>query len=213
MEAELEREEGSEQPAPDEPQASGGVSEEGAAVAIEDVEELKARLEEVEGQARDFRDKWMRARADLANYRRRAEQEKEEVAKFGVALLLSRILAVMDDLERARQTVPLELMGFTWLNGVLLIQRKLQAILEAEGAREIVTEGVNFDPNLHEAVLYEESSEHEEGYILAELQKGYLLHDRILRPALVKVAQAVEEKPEEPKEAEAKPEEKTDTDD
>ncbi len=210
MEAELEREEGGEQPGLDEPQSSAGVSEEGVAVAIEDIEELNARLEEVEGRANDFRAKWMRARADLANYRRRAEQEKEEVAKFGIALLLSRILAVIDDLERAMQTVPLELMGFTWLNGIVLIQRKLQAILQAEGAREIATEGVNFDPKLHQAVLYEESTEHEEGYILAELQKGYLLHDRILRPALVKVAKAVEKKPEE---AEANPEEERDSGD
>jgi molecular chaperone GrpE len=208
MEKELEREGNGEESEAVESERSVESPEEEQAVAAGGAEELQASLEKAEGQAEDLRDKWMRARADLANYRRRAEQEREEVAKFGTVLLLSRILPIIDDLERALQTVPREMMGFTWLNGIVLIQRKLQAILEVEGVREIVTEGVNFDPNLHEAVLYQESSEHGEGYILEELQKGYLLHDRILRPALVKVARAVEKKPEEIEEVEAKPEER-----
>lgn len=207
MQEEREREEVASSPEKDMPE--GAPSEAGEAVATLGIEELRSRLEKAEEEIKELRDKWMRARADLANYRRRAEQEREEVRKFSTVRLLSRIVPVLDDLDRAFLTVPRELAGFTWIDGLLFTQRKLLAVLEAEGVKEIVTEGVNFDPQLHEAVFYQETTEHGEGYILAELQKGYLLYDRILRPALVKVAKAAPASPpgpEEAEEGEARPE-------
>jgi molecular chaperone GrpE len=97
----------------------------------------------------------------------------------------------MDDFERAFQTLPLELMGMTWLEGIALVQRKLQMLLEQEGVTVIETEEQMFDPTLHQAVTHEESEEHEEGQIIGEVQKGYNMRGKILRPSLVRVAKRI----------------------
>ncbi|NIV39196.1 MAG: nucleotide exchange factor GrpE [Anaerolineae bacterium] len=106
------------------------------------------------------------------------------------AVLLRKLLPVVDDFERAMATLPASLGQLTWCKGVLLIQHKLGAVLESEGVKPIETEGQAFDPRYHEAVTYEEVSDHEEGQIIGEVQRGYLLGDRVLRPALVRVAKA-----------------------
>lgn len=161
---------------------------------IDEIASLRQGLEKEKEKAEEYLDQWRRARADLANYRRRTEQEREELLKFGNALLIAKVLPVLDDFERAFRTVPGELLGLSWLEGVVLIQRKLQAILEQEGVKPIEAQGKPFDPILHQAVLYEDTDEHQDGEILAELQTGYILHDRVLRPTLVKVARAKREK-------------------
>ena len=162
--------------------------------AIDEVTSLKKSLEKEKERAEEYLDQWRRARADLANYKRRTEQEREELLKFGNALLIAKVLPVLDDFERAIQTVPRELLRLSWLEGVVLIQRKLEAILDQEGVKPIEAQGKLFDPNLHQAVLYEDTDEREDGEILAELQTGYMLHDKVLRPSLVKVASARKEK-------------------
>jgi molecular chaperone GrpE len=99
-------------------------------------------------------------------------------------MLIVNLLPVLDDLERALSSVSAKLAGLTWVDGIRLIHRKLKAVLEAQGLSEIHAEGQDFDPNLHEAVLHEEG---EEGKVTAELQKGYKLYDRVIRPAMVAV--------------------------
>jgi len=162
-----------------------------------EVDRIKEELEAEREASRDYRDRWLRARADFANYKRRNEQEQQELIRFGNAALIAQLLPVLDDFERAMVTVPPDLMGFSWIQGVRLIQRKLEAILEQQGMKAMEVVGKPFDPTKHEAVLYEESERYEDGQIIAEFQKGYTLHDRILRPALVKVARVIAKPSEE----------------
>jgi molecular chaperone GrpE len=161
------------------------------AVELEEVADLEAlhqELEKAKAQAAEYLDGWQRARAEFANYKKRNEQERQELFKLANTTLITRLLPIFDDFERAFQTLPSNLLSLTWIDGVVLIYRKLQAILEAEGLTLMETEGQSFDPLVHEAVTYEESAEHEEGQIIGEVQKGYQLGDRVLRPALVRVA-------------------------
>lgn len=168
-----------------------------AAVAeeiVEEVEEaaeleaLRQELEEAKAQAAEYLDGWQRARAEFANYKKRNEQERQDLFKLANTTLITRLLPIFDDFERAFQTLPSNLLSLTWIDGVALIYRRLQAILEAEGLTLMEAEGQSFDPLVHEAVTYEESAEHGEGQIIGEVQRGYKLGDRLLRPALVRVA-------------------------
>jgi molecular chaperone GrpE len=161
------------------------------AAEVEEVAELEAlrqELEEAKAQCAEYLDGWQRARAEFANYKKRNEQERQELFKLANTTLITRLLPIFDDFERAFQTLPGNLLSLTWIDGVVLIYRKLQAILEAEGLTLMETEGESFDPLVHEAVTYEESEEHQEGQIIGEVQRGYKLGDRVLRPALVRVA-------------------------
>jgi len=153
----------------------------------QDAESLKALIAEEREKAEKYLASWQRAQADFVNFKRRAEQEREETAKFANAMLILNLLPVVDDLERALDSVSTKLAGLTWVDGIRLIYRKLRAVLEAQGLTEIETEGKEFDPNLHEAVMYGEG---EEGKVVEELQKGYKLHDRVIRPSMVKVGKA-----------------------
>lgn len=155
---------------------------------VSEPEALRQELEEAKAQAAEYLDGWQRARAEFANYKKRNEQERQELFKLANATLITKLLPIFDDFERAFQTLPSNLLSLTWIDGVALIYRRLQAILEAEGLTLIETEGQSFDPLLHEAVTYEESEEHDEGQIIGEVQRGYKLGDRVLRPALVRVA-------------------------
>jgi molecular chaperone GrpE len=150
---------------------------------------MQQELEIMTQQSRYHLDQWKRAAADLANYRKRVEKERGEWLQTGQAALASTLLGVLDDLERAFQTVPVPLASFTWLDGVALIERKLGAILEQQGLTEIEALGKPFDPALHQAVMHEATTAHPDGHVAAVLQKGYVFHNRVLRPALVKVAQ------------------------
>ncbi|MBM2826428.1 MAG: GrpE protein [Dehalococcoidia bacterium] len=152
--------------------------------SLGDPETLNRLLIEARSLADSYLANWQRSQADFINYRRRSEQEKAEANQFANAMLILSVLPIVDDLERALTSVSKELAGFTWVEGVNLIYRKLQAILETHGLSEIQALGKPFDPNLHEAVMYGEG---EEGVVIAELQKGYRLHDRVIRPTLVKV--------------------------
>lgn len=175
------------EPGLDEPAAEEAVSEE------LDVESLKRALAEEKAKADDYLAGWQRTQADFQNYRRRVEDERGEMVKFANSLLILNLLPVLDDLERALENVSEKLAGLTWVDGIRLIQRKLQAILEGHGVTEIKALGQPFDPNLHQAVLYGDG---EEGLVIEELQKGYMLHDRVLRPTMVKVGKSSEEKEE-----------------
>ncbi len=164
------------------------IEEVAEAEEVSELEALRQELEKAQSQAADYLDGWQRARAEFANYKKRNDQERQELFKLANTTLITRLLPIFDDFERAFQTLPGNLLNLTWIDGVVLIYRKLQAILEAEGLALMETEGQSFDPLVHEAVTYEESAEHEEGQIIGEVQKGYKLGDRVLRPALVRVA-------------------------
>ncbi len=163
--------------------------DEAVAELSESPEELRAALEEARARAEEYLDQWKRAEAAFANFKKRNEKEREEFFRFANGALIAKIIPILDDFERALATVPGKMYALTWLDGIFLIQRKLLAVLQQEGVKEIeVQVGAGFDPNLHEAVAYEGSPDHQEGQIIEVLQKGYMLHDRIIRPALVRVA-------------------------
>lgn len=159
-------------------------------VVAEDVESLKKALAEEKAKAEGYLANWQRAQADFINFKRRVEQERSETVKAANAMLMLNLLPVLDDLERALESVSVKLAGLTWVDGIHLIYRKLLAILEGYGLSEIEALGEPFDPNLHEAVLYGEG---EEGKVIEELQKGYKLYDRVIRPTIVKVGKGKEE--------------------
>ena len=163
-----------------------------------DVAPLQRRLEDEQQRAEGFYSSWQRTAADFANYKRRTEQERSEASRFASSLLILNLLPILDDLERALSNVSKELAGLTWIDGIHLIYRKLYSVLEAQGLAPIDAIGHPFDPNFHEAVL---RAPGEEGKVLSELQRGYTLHGRVIRPALVSVGTSGEPEPETPEES------------
>lgn len=161
--------------------------EQPAAGAGDELAGLRGELQRASARAEELAGRWQRTQADFINYKRRVEQERSELAKVANLGLVARILPVVDDFERAMATLPRELYRLTWIEGVALIQRKLEYMLEQEGLTPIEALGKDFDPALHEVVTVEEGVAPHEGQVVAELQRGYRLHDRVLRPALVKV--------------------------
>jgi molecular chaperone GrpE len=153
-----------------------------------EVETLQAELEEAQAQAAEYLDGWQRARAEFANYKKRVEAEREELRRTCNEALLLKLLPIVDDFERAFQTLPEDLADIPWVDGMAMILRKLQSILEGENVTPIEATGHPFDPVWHEAVMQEETTEHPDGYICAEMQRGYRLGERVLRPSMVKVA-------------------------
>jgi len=143
----------------------------------------KALAEEREKSAANYAG-WQRAQADLINYRRRAEQEKEDVSRYGNTCLMLGVLPVIDDLERALDSVPENIAGNEWVEGIQLIERKLKANLEAQGLTPVKALGEPFDPNYHEAVM---QGKGKEGMVIEEIEKGYTLKDRLIRPSKVVV--------------------------
>jgi molecular chaperone GrpE len=159
---------------------------------VQAVDTLRQDLEKQKELAKRHLDGWKRAAADLENYRKRVEKEQAELVRFGHAALISQLLPVLDDLERAFQTLPAGLDGFTWIEGLALIDRKLRLVLESQGLKEIEAVGKPFDPLVHEAVLQQESTTYPDGQVIAILQRGYRLHERVLRSAMVRVARNAE---------------------
>jgi molecular chaperone GrpE len=130
-----------------------------------------------------------RMAADFANYRKRNDAERAEFAKFAKADLITKLLDVLDGYDRALASMPEDVKGQPWVEGMWLVERKLRQILEAEGLEPIDSLGKPFDPYIHEAVAHVESDK-PEGTVIEEFQKAYRLHDRVIRPALVSVAKA-----------------------
>lgn len=161
-----------------------------AEVTIDTVEtplaELQARLTEAEAHAAEYKDQWLRATADYKNFKRRTDIERSELIRSASSALLLKLLPVVDDFDRAIANIPIEVAETSWWGGTQLIAQKLRTILESEGVKAIEAVGAEFDPNLHEAVLYEDA-EGQDGKVVAELQRGYKLGDRVLRPSMVKV--------------------------
>jgi len=157
----------------------------------EQPQSLEEQLEEAQAQAAEYLDGWQRARAEFANYKKRMEGEREELIRLANSGLVYQLLPILDDFERAADTLPDNLRTLTWVDGVLLIARKLQAILEAAGLELIQAQGKPFDPNFHDAVIYEPVDDPAlDDHVVEELQKGYLFGGKVLRPTMVKIGQA-----------------------
>ena len=155
-----------------------------------ELEELREQLLRAEKEAEENRLGWQRTAADFQNFRRRTEQDRQASLGLANEALLVKVLNLADDFDRAIANMPPELQGNGWAEGVVAIDRKLRALLDWEGLTPIEAEGVPFDPHQHEAVVQEETRSVPEGTVTAELQRGYRLRDRVLRPALVVVAKA-----------------------
>lgn len=150
------------------------------------LQNLSTRLEQAEAQAAEYKDQWLRAVADFKNYKRRAETERSELQRSAGAAILLKLLPVVDDFERAIAAIPADIAESSWWGGTQLIANKLRLLLDSEGVKPIETLDQPFDPNLHEAVIYEDAPGRD-GIVTAEFQRGYRLHDRVIRPAMVKV--------------------------
>ncbi len=146
-------------------------------------------LADLQRERDDYYDRWMRKAAEFDNYRRRVERERREQADQAVVDLLQEILLVVDDFDRALTVDPGE-RGEAYRKGVELIHAKLADVLKKFNVRPIEALGADFDPNLHQAVMQEPSAQHREGEVIEELRRGYTIGDRLLRPAMVKVAKA-----------------------
>ncbi len=173
--------------------SSEAVSLPGAEELQKQVEELQARLADLEKQlaeaqtqAAEYKDGWQRALADFQNYKRRVDAEKGEAYRIAVGDIVKRYLPILDDLERALATRPADL---AWAEGIELIHRKWQTLLEGEGVTRIPAEGQPFDPNIHEAVGQEAVEGVASGTVIEVVRQGYLLGERVLRPAMVRVSQ------------------------
>ncbi|SRR6266508_4721739 len=144
---------------------------------------------ELQRERDEYQDRLLRKTAEFDNYRKRVERERREQADQAIVNLLQELLLVVDDFDLAR-TVDAGDGGAAYRKGVELIHAKLYDLLRRYGVRPIEAIGSDFDPHLHEAVIHESSPEHREGEVIGELRKGYMIGDRLLRPALVKVAKA-----------------------
>ena len=155
------------------------------------VELSQENLEEALREKEQFRTMAQRAQADLVNYRNRAAQELEEARRTARFAILTRFLNVIDDLSRAVQSLP-DGADDSWTEGISLVLRNLEKTFESEGISKIDSFGAEFDPYQHEALMYEQTEDAEEGTVVNVIQEGYKIGDRILRPARVVVAQKPE---------------------
>ena len=154
----------------------------------ERIEQLERELEESVQREAEHRNNWHRSAADFANYKRRTDEERASLSRFSTAILIGKLLSVLDDFDRALESVPADEAGDAWVEGIQLVERKLRSMLESEGVTPIEAEGHPFDPNLHEAVVHEDTTDYPDNQVIGELQRGYRLHDRVIRPSLVRVA-------------------------
>ncbi|HZT75992.1 MAG TPA: nucleotide exchange factor GrpE [Vicinamibacterales bacterium] len=146
-------------------------------------------LADAQRERDEYYDRWMRKAAEFDNYRKRVERERREQTDHALLNLLLELLLVVDDFDRAL-TVDAGERGEAYRKGIELIHAKLYDVLKKYNVRPIEALGADFDPNLHQAVMQESSPEHREGEVIGELRKGYMIGDRLLRPAMVKVAKA-----------------------
>ena len=159
--------------------------ENGGQLAAE-VEALKRQLEDAETKLAESVEGWRRSVADFQNYKKRIERDNEMMYSSMKGDIIKKVLPALDDLERALQNRPAD---DAWVNGIELIARKLQNMLDSEGVKRIEAEGTEFNPTFHEAISHEPSEEVESGHVIAIVQNGYMLGERVIRPALVRVAQ------------------------
>lgn len=162
---------------------------------------LEEQLKQAQAEAADMKDRLLRALAEVENVRRRAERERDDTRKYGITQFAKDLLDAVDNLRRALDSMPeaqvRDDVTRNLLTGVAATERALLAALERNGVRRIDPKGERFDHNLHQAIFEAENTGRPAGTIIEVLQPGYVLHDRLLRPAMVGVAKG-EVKPPEP---------------
>ncbi len=157
---------------------------------LADIEQLKTEGEAIKGQADEYLGLLQRERAEFANYRRRTAEERERELGLAGEDLIRKVLAIADDFDLAIDHVPPEIASNPWVSGVVAIDRKLRSLLESEGVTQIdASPGRSFDPREHEAIAHVPVLGQRDGEIVEEVRRGYRLRDRVIRPALVAVAQ------------------------
>ncbi|MBS6610997.1 MULTISPECIES: nucleotide exchange factor GrpE [Peptoniphilus] len=149
-------------------------------------EEVKEEASDEDEKYKNLMDKFMRLQADFSNYKRRTETQKSEFVELGVKKIVNDLLPVIDNFERAMDSIGDKDSTY---DGIRMIKDQLTDVLKNEGIVEMKALGEEFDPMYHHAVLTEDSDEYESGYVIEVLQKGYLIDDKTLRPAMVKVSQ------------------------
>jgi molecular chaperone GrpE len=163
---------------------------------LADIEQLKAELAATQAKADEYLAGLQRERAEFANYRRRTAEEREAMLGLAGEDLIRKVLALADDFDLAIDARPETIAADPWVEGVAAIDRKLRALLESEGVKQIdASPGRPFDPREHEAIATVPSAVHREGEIVDEVRRGYRLRDRVVRPALVAVAAPSDEAP------------------
>lgn len=150
---------------------------------------IEQQLESAMAEAADYKDRWMRGQAEFANARKRMEKQRVQNYQNTMADLAAKILPAIDDFDRAVENVPDAISADSWFEGMQLVHKKLANILESFDVKTIEAVGEPFDPNFHEAITMEPSDEYESGVVIRELQKGYIVGDRVIRPSLVIVSQ------------------------
>jgi molecular chaperone GrpE len=151
-----------------------------------DLVALMKKLEEAEAKVADHRDGWLRSQAEFVNYKNRIQRDAETQRANMKGDILQKLLPVLDDLELALANRPAD---DAWAGGIELIARKFQSVLDAEGVKRIEAEGQPFDPNFHEAISHEPNADVPSEHVIAVVRNGYVIGERVIRPALVRVAQ------------------------
>jgi molecular chaperone GrpE len=152
-----------------------------------DVASLQKERDEARSLAAEYLDGWQRSMAEFANYKKRVDRDREQIQQTLAGTIVKRYLEVVDDLERAFKTRPNDSEGAAWADGIELVYRKLLVILDSQDVKPMDALGQPFDPNRHEAIGHMESSVYPSGHIAEVIQNGYLIGDRVLRPALVRI--------------------------
>jgi len=152
------------------------------------IDGLQTELKEAQAKTDEYLDGWQRSRAEFVNFRKRMERDQATASQIATGNIVKHFLDVVDDLDRALKNRPQDEEGANWASGIDLIYRKLLTNLEAEGVQVIQAEGQFFDPSLHEAISHEDHPDLESGQVIATVQQGYTLGERVLRPARVRVA-------------------------
>ena len=168
----------------------GAAPEQPTPAQADPLAEAQLALANVQAEAAKNWDLYLRERAELENFRKRTQRDKEEFRLFTRKELLLEVLPVLDNLERALEHAGQGGEGQGLVAGVTMTVAQFRKVVEDLGARPMVTVGTPFDPALHQAMAQQETTEQPSGTVISEYQKGYLLHDRLLRPALVVVAKA-----------------------
>lgn len=145
-------------------------------------------LAQTKAVAEEYYQRYLRIQADFDNFRRRTAREKEDITKYASAKFASKLLLVLDNFERAFVTEQAADKAESFMEGMQMIFRQLGQVLEQEGVQSMETIGQPFNPDFHQAVMTVETDEYEEGIVVEQLQKGYMLRDKVLRPATVKVS-------------------------
>lgn len=162
--------------------------DENVSIPLKDYADQLEELDDLRQKVDEFSDGWQRERAEFSNYRKRIERDRVMEKQNSKIDVIKKYLALHDDFERALKNIPEKSVHESWMEGLKLIEQKMKNLLDGEGIAAIPAENNAFDPNLHEAISHEENPDFESGQIIEVVQQGYTIGDRVIRPALVRVA-------------------------